>query len=80
MSHERMDLDEEHVTDYVGEHTPELDPKDVVAFMREHDKPDDEKGSHVAWAVRLLRQRGESETGAGLSVDRVADELRRHDA
>jgi hypothetical protein len=29
--------------------------------------------------VRLLRQRGENEHGDGLSVDRVADELRRQD-
>jgi hypothetical protein len=45
--------------------------------MAEHPKPDDEPGSHVHWAVLVLRQRGEGETGDGLSVDQVVNEIRR---
>jgi hypothetical protein len=65
------------VTDFVAEHAPELDPAKVTAFMREHDKPSDEPGSHAAWAVRVMRQREESEFGKGLPVDRVVSEMRR---
>jgi hypothetical protein len=64
------------VADYVSEHAPELDLKEVVAFMSEHAKPDDER-SQVEWAVRVLRERGGGETGEGLSVDRVVNEIRR---
>jgi hypothetical protein len=63
----------------VGAHAPELDAQEVKTFMAEHAKPDDEPGSHVAWAVRVLRQRGEGETGEGLSVDRVVNEIRRRE-
>ena len=35
--------------------------------------------SHVAWAVRVLRETGEGEVGEGLSVDRVVSEIRRLD-
>jgi hypothetical protein len=73
-------MSDAEIADYVREHAPELEAKDVIAFMRDHAKPDDETGSQLAWAVSLLRQRGENETGGGLSVDRVADELRRRDA
>jgi hypothetical protein len=52
----------------------------VIDFMEEHDKPEDETSSQLEWAVRLLRQLSENTTGDGLSVDRVVDELRRHDA
>ena len=45
--------------------------------MAEHPKPDDQTDSHVAWAVRVLRERGEGEAGDGLSVDRVVNEIRR---
>jgi hypothetical protein len=65
------------VTDFVAEHAPELDPAEVAAFMRRHDKPDDERGPHVAWAVRVMRERGEREVGEGLPVDRVVNEMRR---
>ena len=65
------------VTDYVAEHAPELDPAEVSAFMAEHDKPHDERGSHVAWAVRVMRERQEGEVGEGLPVDRVMREMRR---
>jgi hypothetical protein len=65
------------VTEYVAEHAPELDPAHVTVFMREHDKPDDERGSHVAWAVRVMRERSEGEVGEGLPVDRVVNEMRR---
>ncbi len=70
-------MNQSAVAEYVQENAPELDPDDVSQFLAEHPKPDDEPGSHVEWAVRVLRQRGENETGDGLSVDRVADELRR---
>lgn len=67
------------IADYVDEHAPELDPADVQAFMAEHAKPQDEPGSHLAWAVRVLRERGEGEVGEGLPVDRVVGEIRRID-
>jgi hypothetical protein len=44
--------------------------------MAEHPKPADEPESHVAWAVRVLRETGEGELGKGLSVDRVVREMR----
>jgi hypothetical protein len=71
-------MNEDQTSEYVEHHAPELDPQDVRAFMAEHPKPDDEP-SHIGWAVRTLRERGEGEAGDGLSVDRVAAELRRHD-
>jgi hypothetical protein len=67
------------ITQYVSGYAPELDPEDVRRFMAEHAKPDDEPGTHVEWATRLLRERGEGEFGRGLPVQRVAEELRRHD-
>ncbi len=72
-------MDNNQIADYVGEHAPELDPQDVAAFLAEHAKPDDQPGSQIGWAVAVLRQRGENELGDGVSVDRVADELRRRD-
>jgi hypothetical protein len=69
--------DDDEVATYVAEYAPELDPEDVRKFMEEHAKPDDEPGTHVQWATRVLRERGEGEFGDGLSVDRVADEMRR---
>ncbi|HEY3727950.1 MAG TPA: hypothetical protein VGL51_12300 [Solirubrobacteraceae bacterium] len=70
---------DDQITQYVADHAPELDPEQVKAFMAEHAKPDDQPGSHVEWAVRVLRERAEGETGEGLSVDRVMNEIRRHD-
>lgn len=67
------------VLEYVRRHAPELDSRDVEAFMAEHPRPADETDSHLAWAVRVLRDRGEGEHGAGLPVDRVMDEMRRLD-
>jgi hypothetical protein len=67
------------VVDYVAEHAPELDPAEVAAFMDEHAKPADEPDSHVGWATRVLRERGEGEVGDGLPVDRVVDEIRKFD-
>ena len=67
------------VVEYVAEHAPELDPRDVSAFMEEHEKPPDEPESHVAWEVQVLRERSEREFGEGLPVDRVVEEIRRHD-
>jgi hypothetical protein len=68
---------EDQITRYVEQHAPELDPGDVKAFMDEHPRPDDAEGSHVEWAVAVLRARGEREFGEGLPVDRVVDEIRR---
>jgi len=82
-------MNDDQIADYVREHTPELDPKDVIEFMREHAKPTSEPGTPIEWAVRLLRQRGENELGDGPpvervggdpAVDRVADELRRRES
>ncbi len=72
-------MNNDQIADYVGEHAPELDPQDVADFMAEHAKPDDQPGSHIGWALGVLRQRGEHQLGDGVSVDRVADELRRRD-
>jgi hypothetical protein len=65
------------VVDYVAEHAPKLDAGEVAAFMAEHAKPADEPDSHIGWAVRMLRERGEGEVGEGLPVDRVVEEKRR---
>lgn len=70
---------EPDVADYVRLHAPELDLNEVVGFMNQHDKPADEKGFHVEWAVRALRERREGERD-GPSVNKVVDEMRRHDA
>jgi hypothetical protein len=69
----------QNVVDYTAEHAPELDPGDVAAFMDEHAKPADEPDSHVGWAVRVLRERGEGEVGEGLPVDRVVEQIRKFD-
>jgi hypothetical protein len=74
------DHGEPDVADYVSRHAPELNEKEVVAFMNQHDKPEHEKGSHVEWAVRALRERRESERRDGPSIDQVTTEMRRHDA
>jgi hypothetical protein len=70
---------EDQIEQYVTEHAPELDPQEVRDFMSEHPLPEGTAGSHVEWAVALLRQRGENEVGDGLSVDRVVNEIRRRD-
>jgi hypothetical protein len=67
----------QEVVDLVAERAPELDPAEVSRFMAEHAKPADEPDSHVAWAIRVMRETGEGETGGGLPVDRVVSELRR---
>lgn len=69
----------QEVIDFVADRAPELDPAAVARFMAEHPKPADEPGSHVAWAVRVLRETGEGEVGDGLPVDRVVSEIRRRD-
>jgi hypothetical protein len=78
MSHEN-DAPDQEIIEFVSHHAPELDAADVSRFMAEHPKPADEAGSHVAWAVRVLRETGEGEVGEGLPVDRVVDERRRMD-
>jgi hypothetical protein len=69
----------QEVVDFVAERAPELDPAEVSRFMAAHAKPADETGSHIAWAVRVMRETGEGETGDGLGVDRVVSEIRRMD-
>ncbi len=69
----------QEVIDFVAQRAPELDPADVSRFMAEHAKPAGEPESHVAWAVRVLRETGEGEVGRGLRVDRVVSEIRRRD-
>jgi hypothetical protein len=69
----------QEVIDFVARRAPELDPAEVARFMTEHAKPTDEPDSHVAWAVRVLRETGEGEVGDGLRVDRVVSEIRRRD-
>jgi hypothetical protein len=78
MSHGN-DTPSQEVIDFVAERAPELDPSTVSRFMAEHPKPADVPESHVAWAVRVLRETGEGEVGEGLPVDRVVDERRRLD-
>jgi len=72
--------DEPDVADYLGRHAPELDREDVMAFMKEHDKPEHEKGFHTEWAVRALRERREGRHRDGPSIDQIVDAMRRHDA
>jgi hypothetical protein len=67
----------QEVVELVAERAPELDPAEVSRFMAAHAKPADEPDSHVAWAVRVLRETREGETAGGLPVDRVVSELRR---
>jgi len=73
------DASEPQADDYVRSNAPELDVNEVVAFMNQHDKPTNEKGFHVEWAVRALRERRAADRD-GPSIDRVADALRRRDA
>ncbi len=73
------DAPSQEVIEFVAERAPELDPAEVGRFMAEHAKPADEPESHVAWAVRVLRETGEGEVGGGLPVDRVVSEIRRRD-
>jgi hypothetical protein len=70
---------EPKVPDYVRLHAPELDVNEVTAFMNQHDKPEHEKGFHVEWAVRAVRERREPERRDGPSIDQIANEMRRHD-
>ena len=65
------------VANFVAERAPELDPAEVSAFMQEHAKPGDAPGTHLEWAVRVMRERSEGEFGEGLPVDRVVGEMRR---
>jgi hypothetical protein len=60
------DHGEPDVAEYVSRHAPELNEKEVVAFLNQHDKPEQERGFHVEWAVRALRERREGEQRGGL--------------
>jgi hypothetical protein len=73
------DANEPQLDDYVRRNAPDLDVNEVAAFMNQHDKPESEKGFHVEWAVRALRERRAPQR-KGPSVDRVADAMRRHDS
>jgi hypothetical protein len=79
MSQQERPRPAQDLIDYVSERAPELDPQDVSTFMDEHPKPDDEPGSHLEWAVRVLKESAERDVGDGLSIDRVVSEMRRHD-
>jgi hypothetical protein len=70
----------DEITTYVSRYAPELDPEAVRKFMAAHSKPDDQPGTHVQWATRILREQGEGEFGDGLPVDQVAREMRRRDS
>lgn len=78
MTHEN-DAPSQEVIDFVAERAPELDPAKVGRFMAQHAKPADEPESHVAWAVRVLRETAEGEMGDRLPIDRVVSEIRRLD-
>jgi hypothetical protein len=71
---------EPDVADYVRQNAPELDLDEVAAFMSQHDKPEEEKGFHVEWAVRALRDRRQGDQRDGPSINKIVDEMRRHDA
>lgn len=73
------DHDRPEVAEYLRLHAPELDEHDVRAFMNQHDKPEQEKGSHIEWAVRALHERRADERD-GPSIDQIVTEMRRHDA
>ncbi|MBV9817628.1 MAG: hypothetical protein JOZ07_04685 [Solirubrobacterales bacterium] len=73
-------MNEPDIAEYLGHHAPELDAGEVAEWMAAHPKPDEEPGSHLDWAVRVLRQLGETQLQERLDVDRVADEIRRRDA
>ena len=72
-------MSDQEINDYVREYAPEIDPQEVREFMKQHDKPREEPDSHVAWATKLLRGRGEGQYSDGASTETVAEELRRHD-
>ncbi len=72
-------MNDDQIARYVSEHAPELDPEEVAAFIRDNAQPTSESGTPIEWALRTLRELSEGEThNDRLSVDRVADELRRH--
>jgi hypothetical protein len=70
----------DEITTYVRRYAPELDPEDVRKFMAAHAQPEDQPGTHVQWATRMLREQGEGEFGDGLPVDQVAREIRRRNS
>jgi len=56
-------MNDDQIAASVCEHTPELDPKDVIEFMREHAKPTaspvlHRMGGALASPARLKRARG----------------------
>ena len=79
MNDEQQSEPSQALVEAVREFAPELDPAEVADFMAEHPLPDGERGTHVEWAVRILRERGDGEAGDRPSVARVADEMRRRD-
>ena len=70
----------QEIEDFVREYAPEMDPQEVIDFMAEHGKPEGESDSHVAWATKLLRERGEGQVGGGPPIEKVTSALRQHDA
>jgi hypothetical protein len=72
-------MTDQEIEDYVREYAPEMDPQEVIEFMAEHEKPEDEPDSHVAWATKLLRERGEGQFGDGAPIEKVTEAMRQHD-
>lgn len=81
MSENSPTVDRSAIAGPLRELAPELDAAQVATYMTEHPLPSGESGTHLEWAVRVLRQLGEREHAAApLSSARVVDELRRHDS
>jgi hypothetical protein len=72
-------MTDQEIEDYVREYAPEMDPQEVIEFMAEHEKPEDEPDSHVGWATKLLRERGEGQFGDGAPIETVTKAMRQHD-
>jgi hypothetical protein len=71
----------EEIDDYVEEHAPELDPREVRDFMAHNTKPVSEPGTQLEWATRLLRRRRaeDRQEEEGPALELVEEEMRRHD-
>jgi hypothetical protein len=73
-------MTDQEIEDYVREYAPEMDPQEVIDFMAEHGKPEGEFDSHVGWATKLLRERGEGQFADGPPIEKVTSAMRQHDA
>ena len=70
----------DEITTYVSRYAPSSTLKRSGSSWPRIPKPDDQPGTHVQWATRILREQGEGEFGDGLPVDQVAREIRRRDS